>query len=175
MEDILIKEFIPYIDKTYRTRPTREYRAISGLSMGGYGSLLYALKHPDVFSSCAAFSAGVFTDGEIESMPEPRYELFFSKLYGPATDGNRLSDYWQQHSIINLVNTLPQEQVRRVRFYIDNGDDDFLFEGNAMLHIAMRKRDIPHQFRVRDGAHNWTYWRTYIGEGLKFIGEGFKR
>jgi S-formylglutathione hydrolase FrmB len=174
-EDIMIDEFIPYIDQTYRTRATREYRAVSGLSMGGYGSLVLALKNPDVFSSCAAFSAAVFTDNEINEMQEDRYENFFKKIYGPADSNNRLTDHWQQHSVINLVNTLPLEQTRRVRFYIDNGDDDFLFEGNAMLHIAMRKRGLPHQFRVRDGEHNWTYWRNHIIDGLKFIGAGFSR
>lgn len=174
-EDIMIKEFIPFIDKNYRTRTNREFRAVSGLSMGGYGSLIYALKHPDVFSSCAAFSAAVFTDNEILEMQQERYENFIKKIYGPGDENGRLNDYWQQHSIINLVNTLPRDQVNRVRFYIDNGDDDFLFEGNATLHIAMRKRGINHQFRVRDGAHNWTYWRNHIYEGLKFIGEGFTR
>lgn len=174
-EDIMIEEFIPYIDQTYLTRNGREYRAVSGLSMGGYGSLILALKHPDTFSSCAAFSAAVFTDNEIIAMSDERYNLFFKRIYGADINGNRLTEYWQKHSVINLMLTLPEKQIKKVRYYIDNGDDDFLFEGNAMLHIAMRKRNIPHQFRVRDGAHNWTYWRTNIIEGLKFIGEGFHR
>lgn len=174
-EDIMINEFIPFIDKTYRTRKERAYRAVSGLSMGGYGSLILAIKHPDVFSSCAAFSAAVFTDNEVLAMPEERYNLFFKTIYGADADGNRLTDYWHQHSVIHLVQTLPADNIKHIRFYIDNGDDDFLFEGNAMLHIAMRKQNIPHQFRVRDGAHNWTYWRTHVIEGLKFIGEGFHR
>jgi S-formylglutathione hydrolase FrmB len=174
-EDIMIREFIPFIDKTYRTRAHREFRAVAGLSMGGYGSLIYALRHPDVFSACAAFSSAVFTEEEILQMPKERYENFFLKIYGSGVNNERVSPYWQQHSAIHLVNTLPAEQINRVRFYIDNGDDDFLFEGNAMLHIAMRKKGVNHQFRVRDGSHNWTYWRTHIIEGLKFIGEGFHR
>ena len=174
-EDILIQEFIPYIDKTWSTRKTREFRAVAGLSMGGYGALILSIKNPDVFSSCAAFSAAVFTDNEVKEMSEDRYERFFKNIYGPETNSNRLTQHWHEHSVIHLINTLPEDQLKRVSFYIDNGDDDFLFEGNAMLHIAMRKRGVPHQFRVRDGAHNWTYWRTHITQGLKFIGEGFQR
>jgi S-formylglutathione hydrolase FrmB len=174
-EDIMIKEFIPHIDKTFRTRAAREYRAVAGLSMGGYGTLILSLRNPEVFSSCAAFSSAVFTNNEILEMPQERYDPFFKKLFGPGDENGRLTPYWREHSIIDLVNTLPMEQLRRTRFYIDNGDDDFLFEGNAMLHIAMRKREVPHQFKVRNGAHNWTYWRTHIIEGLKFIGEGFHR
>ena len=174
-EDIMIKEFIPHIDKTFRTRTSREFRAVAGLSMGGYGSLILSLRNPEVFSSCAAFSSSVYTENGILEMPQERYDRFFKNLYGPGDENGRLTPHWKEHSIIELVNTLPMEQLRRTRFYIDNGDDDFLYEGNAMLHIAMRKRDVPHQFRVRDGAHNWTYWRTHIIEGLKFIGAGFHR
>jgi len=68
-EDMIFEEFIPYIDKTYRTRTNKEYRAVSGLSMGGFGSLIWSLHHPEMFSACAAFSAGVFTDEEVKICP----------------------------------------------------------------------------------------------------------
>ncbi|MFW5757642.1 MAG: alpha/beta hydrolase [Bacteroidota bacterium] len=175
MEDIMIREFIPFIDKTYRTRTEREFRAVSGLSMGGYGALIWSLRNPDMFSSCAAFSAAVYTDEQIKQMPEDRFNNFIKRLYGTGENNARISNHWLEHSVINLVNTLPQEEIKKVRFYIDNGDDDFLFEGNALLHIAMRKQGIPHEFRIRDGAHNWTYWRNHIIHGLRFVGEGFHR
>ena len=55
-EDYFIKELIPHIDETYRTRTTKQYRAIAGLSMGGYGTLIMATKHPDLFSSAETLS-----------------------------------------------------------------------------------------------------------------------
>ena len=58
---------------------------------------------------------------------------------------------------------------------MDCGDDDFLYKGNAALHVVLRDRNIPHEFRMRDGAHSWIYWRTGIVDGLKFIGKGFHR
>ena len=65
--------------------------------------------------------------------------------------------------------------METVRWYFDCGDDDFLFEGNALLHIALTKKKIKHDYRMRDGAHTWTYWRTGLPDALKFIGDGFKR
>jgi enterochelin esterase-like enzyme len=53
------------------------------------------------------------------------------------------------------------------------GDDDFLIRGNCALHIVLTGRKIPHEFRVRDGASTWSYWRTGIADGLKFIGKSF--
>jgi enterochelin esterase-like enzyme len=60
-----------------------------------------------------------------------------------------------------------------VRWYIDCGDDDFLFEGNSLLHIALRKKEIAHEFRVREGGHTWSYWRTALPQVLEFVSMGF--
>lgn len=174
-EDMFVQEFIPFIDKTYRTRPTREFRGVSGLSMGGFGSLLYALKHSDLFAACAAFSSAVWTDEEVRNMGPSNRDGLFVKLWGVADDKTLLTSHYRANSILDLVASLPKDQVEKVRFYLDCGDDDFLYKGNAALHVAMRDRQIRHEFRVRDGGHTWSYWRTGITDGLKFIGSSFHR
>ena len=63
--------------------------------------------------------------------------------------------------------------MKSIRWFIDCGDDDFLFEGNSLVHIAMRKKDISHEYRVRNGGHNWTYWREALPVVLSFISETF--
>jgi enterochelin esterase-like enzyme len=52
-EDFFFRELIPHIEKTYRVRSDRRYRAVSGLSMGGGGTIYYALHHPEVFAVAA--------------------------------------------------------------------------------------------------------------------------
>jgi enterochelin esterase-like enzyme len=37
----------------------------------------------------------------------------------------------------------------------------------------MRKKEIPHEFRTRDGGHNWTYWRASLPEVLRFVSDAF--
>lgn len=173
-EDMFIQEFIPYIDKTYRTRPIKEFRGISGLSMGGYGSLIHSLKRPDLFAACAAFSAAVRTDEEFAQQSPSRSDMF-TRLFGQTKDKTILTEHYRKNSVLDIIKDQPKEQVEKVRFYIDCGDDDFLYKGNAALHVLMRDRGIKHEFRVRDGAHTWSYWRTGITDGLKFIGESFHR
>jgi S-formylglutathione hydrolase FrmB len=175
-EDFFIQEFIPFIDATYKTKASREYRGISGLSMGGYGSLLYAVKHTDMFSACAALSSGVFTDDEMINSGD-RWDTVFKNIFGKPTlkDKERLTETWKKNSIINLMQTTPVDDIKKVRWYLDCGDDDFLYKGNSMLHITLKDRQIPHEFRIRDGIHNWTYWRTGITDALKFISESFRR
>ncbi|MCK4991554.1 MAG: esterase family protein, partial [Bacteroidales bacterium] len=58
-------------------------------------------------------------------------------------------------------------------WYIDCGDDDFLFEVNSLAHIAMRKKEIAHEFRIRNGGHTWTYWRESLPVVLSFISDAF--
>lgn len=81
--------------------------------------------------------------------------------------------YYKQHGALELINNLPEQEKNAVRWFIDCGDDDFLFEGNSLIHIAMRKREIPHEFRVRDGGHTWTYWRESLPNVLSFISQAF--
>ncbi len=174
-EDMFIEEFIPFIDKTYRTRASKEFRGVSGLSMGGFGSLLYSLKHPGMFAACAAFSAAVWTDEEVKGMSSGNRQGMFEKLYGLTAEKNLLTPHYRANSILDLAGSLPKEQIEKVRFYIDCGDDDFLYKGNAALHTVLRDRQVKHEFRVRDGGHTWLYWRTGITDALKFIGESFHR
>ncbi|MBN2357168.1 esterase family protein [candidate division KSB1 bacterium] len=175
-EDAFIEEFIPYIDATYRTRPAKEYRGISGLSMGGWGSLLLSMRHPELFAACAAFSAAVWLEKDLIEMDDKNFERVVGGLFGHQLKGkDRLNAHFRQYNPLDLVKNLPAEELKQVRYYLDCGDDDFLIPSNCQLHIELSERKIPHEFRVRDGSHQWHYWRSGIVEGLKFIGESFHR
>lgn len=175
-EQMFFEEFLPHIEENYQVRTEKEFRGVAGLSMGGYGSLVWAMHRPDRFAAVAALSSGVMTEEEIVQMEDTQYSRFFSNLYGQGLRGEeRITEHFQHNSPLYLARTLPAEELRSVRWYIDCGDDDFLYQGNSALHVALRKREVPHEYRVRDGAHNWTYWRTHIRQGLRFIGKSFHR
>jgi enterochelin esterase-like enzyme len=167
-EDFFFQEFMPYIEKTYRVKAEKQYRAISGLSMGGGGTFMYALHHPELFSAACPLSASV---GPL-TLEEAATRL--KKQYPDVTDAE-VSKYYNNLSALVLVNNMPEDQKKAVSWYIDCGDDDFLSEGNCLVHIAMRKKEIAHEFRVREGAHNWTYWRDALPEVLEFVSKGFHR
>ena len=171
-EDMFVKEFIPFIEKEYRVRSKKEFRAIAGLSMGGYGALILSMRNTDLFSSCVAMSSGTFTDEEMIS--NDAYDRYFGDIYGPK-ERERVSDYYKSYSPLHLIETVDLEKLKSIRFYIDCGDDDFLYKGNSALHVKMRDLGIPHEYRVRDGIHSWSYWRTGLFDGLVFISDKFRR
>lgn len=164
-EDFFFEELIPHIEKTYRTKTEKRYRAISGLSMGGGGTFMYALHRPDMFSAAAPLSAYI---GPLSL--EQAKERMPKDVNVPK---DQLREYYEHHNAISLVEKLPEDQKKAVRWYIDCGDDDFLYEGNSLIHIAMKKHEVPHEFRIRDGAHTWTYWRESLPEVLKFVSASF--
>jgi len=175
-EDMFFQELVPYIDATYRTRADRENRGIAGLSMGGWGTLTYVMRHPDVFTACAAFSSAIWTEADMAAMPAEHYDETFAPLFGPRPAGNaESSEIFKKLNPLSLAAVLPEDPLKKVRYYLDCGDDDFLIEANMALHAVLLKRKIPHEFRVRDGAHTWSYWRTGIADGLAFIGQSFRR
>ena len=175
-EDFFIKEFMPAVEKTFRIKADRKYRGIAGLSMGGYGSLIYSLKYPDLFAAAAPLSAAVFDDDALVTTPDNRYEVTFGQLFGRGLKGkDRLNKTWYDNSILKIVETKTADDLKKVRYWIDCGDDDFLTKGNCLLHILLTDKRIPHEYRVRDGAHTWTYWRTGIVDALKFIGISFRQ
>lgn len=166
-EDFFFEEFMPFVEKTYRIKPEKRYRAVAGLSMGGEGTFIYALHHPELFSSACPLSAA--------TGPKSIEELKNYRLW-PVDEAISQADkeaYFKKYSVLSLIENMPDSQKRAVRWYIDCGDDDFLYEGNSLVHIAMRKLEIPHEFRIRDGSHSWTYWRAALPTVLEFVSMSF--
>ena len=134
--------------------------------MGGEGTFIYALHHPEMFSSACPLSAGT---GPV-TLEDAKKRL---TKEDPTIADTLITKYYNRQSVLALINKMPEDQKKAVRWYIDCGDDDFLFEGNCLVHIAMRKKEIPHEFRIRDGGHTWTYWRAALPTVLEFVSMSF--
>ena len=165
-ENYFFQEFIPFIEENYRIKGEKRYRAIAGLSMGGGGSFIYALRHPEYFSSACPLSAFL---GALSF--DDYYQKNIKKFKNIRKD--KVFSYYSNHEALSVIKNQTDENLKSVRWYIDCGDDDYLYEKNSLAHIALKKRGIPHEYRVRDGAHNWTYWRSALPEVLGFVSEHF--
>jgi enterochelin esterase-like enzyme len=164
-EDFFFDEFMPYVEKKYRIKSEKRFRAVAGLSMGGGGSFMYALHRPELFSSACPLSADI---GPL-SIEQLKSQIPSNEKYTEA----QIKTYFDQHNAVELIKKTSSQKLKSVRWYIDCGDDDFLYEGNSLAHIALRKKEIPHEFRIRNGAHNWTYWRESLPKVLEFVSDAF--
>jgi enterochelin esterase-like enzyme len=169
-EDFFLKELIPYIEKNYRCRTKRRYRAIAGQSMGGGGTVFYALHHPKMFSAVAPLSAvtGSWSKQELKSKLERK------KIENVSDE--QFNVYYKKYNINEVLSEAESEKlknIRSIRWFISCGDGDYLCEGNCRLHISFREAEINHEFRIKDGAHNWSYWREELPEVLSFVSKSF--
>lgn len=165
-EDFFFEELMPYVESKYRIKSDKRFRAISGLSMGGGGTLTYALHRPDLFSAAAPLSAATGSTDVDESLDR-------IKRYGIEFTREEMKNLLENNHPLNLIKKMKLSDINSIRWYIDCGDDDYLFEDNSLLHIAFNKKGIKHEYRVRDGAHNWTYWRESLPLVLEFVSKGF--
>ncbi len=166
-EDYFFDELMPYVEKTYRIKSDKRYRAIAGLSMGGGGTFMYSLRHPELFSSACPLSASIGP----RSVEEVK--LLARRYNNLEVNDDQAEAYFPDHNALSLIEDMTREQLETVRWYLDCGDDDFLYEGNSLVHIALRNKNVKHEFRIRDGGHTWTYWRESLPEVLKFVSDGF--
>ena len=165
-EDFFFNELMPHVESKYRIKSEKRFRAISGLSMGGGGTLTYALHRPDLFSAAAPLSSATGSTDVEESLKRIR-------RYGFEFTRDEMQSLLKANHPLELIEDIPLNKLNSVRWYIDCGDDDYLFEDNSLLHIAFSKRGINHEYRVRDGAHTWTYWRESLPTVLEFVSQGF--
>ena len=163
-EDFLLWEFFPFMEKKYRTSQGRANRAISGVSMGGYGALHLALRHPQLFSSVSAHSAAL-----IEKLPafvnapqSPR-----SRILGAVFGGPPDTAFWNANSPLTLAHSV---NLAGLKIYFDCGDqDDYGFEaGAAALDKILTARKIAHEFHIYPGRHDPAYFAAHIPASLAF-------
>jgi enterochelin esterase-like enzyme len=134
--DELLKEVVPFVERTYRVNAGAEGRAIAGLSMGGGQTLRVITAHPDKFAYVAIWSAGLF-GGNAEAW-EKQNEAFLA-----AAD---------------KVNG----SVKRLEISV--GDKDFALAGSKALAGVLEKRGIKHEVHISGGGHTWINWRHYLKE-----------
>ncbi|NDV60083.1 esterase family protein [Bacteroides sp. 519] len=168
-EDFFFNELIPHVESTYRVRTDRRYRAIAGLSMGGGGTIFYSLHQPDMFAAAAPLSAAT-GNWDIQQLKERINKS------NPGISDDKIMVYYNRLSIEEIIKNASEEELKKIksiRWYISCGDDDFLYEGNSRMHILFHKNNIPHEYRVKDGAHTWTYWRMELPLVMEFISKSF--
>jgi enterochelin esterase-like enzyme len=168
--DFFIEEFVPTIDSLFHTQNRKNSRILMGLSMGGYGSIILALKNPELFGMVIALSPSVRNQEMFENLAQEKYDNFFGPVYGPGLTGdNRITSHWKKNSPYFLVDSSTAESYSGINWYIDCGlYDDFLPASEAFHQLLLQYR-IPHEFHIRPGEHNWAYWHDSTINGLVYL------
>jgi len=167
-ETYIIKEVIPFVDDKYRTIGNRRGRVISGLSMGGFGSLYLSGRHPELFCAAGSMSGAVdpnTTTWNLDKRTAAAMRSGVERVLGPIT-----YETYLPYSIINMADQLKKNGLKLI---IDIGVDDFLLEPNRQLHQRLVYNHTPHDYTERPGGHSWIYWQNSLPYHFLFFSKVF--
>jgi S-formylglutathione hydrolase FrmB len=163
-ESYFVEELIPDVDQRFRTITSREGRAVAGLSMGGYGSMKFALRRPELFAFAASMSGALAV---ASWTPDQRIPEFVKpsvlRVYGEAGSRVRL-----ENDVYKIVRELTPERAKALPFiYLDCGTEDFLLTNSRDFSALLTEKKIAHEFRELPGEHSWPYWDRQVQEVLR--------
>jgi S-formylglutathione hydrolase FrmB len=172
--DFFLQEFIPLIENKYRIKRGRNYRAISGISMGGYGALRFAFFHPELFSAVSAQSAALITESPGELDTAARSGAPLGKVLAKVFGNPIAVQHWKNNSPFDLASK-NQAALRRLAIYFNCGqDDNYGFEkGAAALHEQLQKESVKHEYHSYPGDHSLSYFMAHFTEVMEFHSRAF--
>lgn len=175
-EDAIIKDLIPYVEKTYRVMTTPSGRAIQGISMGGWGALLLAFKHPEMFSTVTTHSAALFAE-----LPHPqgtdRRSQFTLQLIGKIFGDPPDEEFFRTVNPMFVVEANAAAVKKSgIKIYFDCGEQDrYGFqESNKVFDEKLTKLGIAHEFHLFPGNHGWEYMISVADHSYTFLWKNFK-
>ncbi len=167
--DFFLQEFIPHIEHTYRVRTGRSGRAITGISMGGYGALRFAFAHPDLFAAVSAQSAALITQTPKELDAAEKSGAPLGRLLGAAFGQPVRVAHWNQNSVFALARANPPGLMRLAIYFNCGQSDDYGFEdGAAALHRQLQAAGVKHEYHLYPGGHSLTYFLSHMEEVMQF-------
>lgn len=172
--DFFLQEFLPHIESKYRIRPDRAGRAVSGISMGGYGALRFAFAHPELFLAVSAQSAALITESPqtLDSASQAGAPLagVLAAVFGKPINVS----HWNDNSPFVLAKR-NAAALRRLTIYFNCGqDDNYGFEkGAAALHNELQKEGVKHEYHPYPGDHSLPYFLSHFAEVMEFHSRAF--
>jgi S-formylglutathione hydrolase FrmB len=179
-EDHVVRDVVGHVDANYRTITRREGRAITGLSMGGYGAITLGLRNPDMFVSIGSTSGALEhgrqaarrlrgqdpTPDARERSGEPNPDIGipgFSSQAERTPLGREFvtAEQADRYDPFVLINQVPAEQVPHI--YLDCGTEDRLIAGARELAGILMEKNLPFDYMQMAGAHNGAYWTQSVG------------
>lgn len=161
-ETFIGDEVVSYVDLHFRTIATQRARAITGLSMGGFGALRIALDRPDTFGAVGSISGAV----------DPRCcadEPGIDHVFG---DPGRHPSFWDRNVIAASASAFVRAHLDLT---IDCGRDDAFVGSNRTLHERLVALGVPHDYAERPGGHTWDYWANAIRYQMRFFATSFQQ
>jgi S-formylglutathione hydrolase FrmB len=172
--DFFLKEFMLLIESKYRIAKGRGHRAISGISMGGYGALRFAFAYPERFSAVSAQSAALITESPPELDAGIRSGSPLGMLLATVFGDPINVAHWNSNNPLPLAER-NREALHNTAIYFNCGENDnYGFEkGAASLNAQLNREGIRHEYHLYPGDHSFAYFMSHFPEVMEFHSRAF--
>lgn len=153
----LARSFFPLSDR-------REDNFIAGLSMGGYGAMRLALKHPERYAAAASLS-GCLDLRTFETTEVAERSFWIKRAFGDAYSEITGSSA----DLLAQLDLAKQSGVKLPELFACCGRDDHTLEDNRVFTAKCAELGIPLEYIENEGAHEWGYWDRMIQEVLNWL------
>lgn len=173
-DNFFVREFMPAIERKYRVRTERSGRAISGMSMGGYGALRFAFAYPNLFSAVSAHSAALLSQPVDQVQRAVTASTPISALLGSVFGRPLNAAHWQRNNPFVLAGR-NRAGVARLKIYFDCGQsDEYGFDAGARaLNQRLDELKIEHEAYIFPGNHGLKYFLEHLPESIEFHSRAF--
>jgi S-formylglutathione hydrolase FrmB len=166
-EDFFMREFVPRMEQHFRLQRERSGRAITGISMGGYGALRFAFKYPRMFVAVSAHMPAL-----MEELPHGSSEAGLSAFLGNAFGSPLNERFWKENSPFVFARTAV---LAGLRIYFDCGEQDMynFSAGTRQMDKLLTARHVAHETHLYPGGHNWQFVEQHLEDSLLFHSRAF--
>jgi S-formylglutathione hydrolase FrmB len=148
--DYIFHDLLAEVDAHYRTIASPHDRAIAGLSMGGYGAMLFSLRHPGAFAFAASISGAFAGPSGIENIL-PQLKPSTDKAFGSPGSPTR-----RENDVDALIET--GDHTQQPYFFLECGASDPLLPSNRRIVAELSSHGFAYEYHELPGAHTWPFW-----------------
>ena len=157
-EDYIVQDLISDVETRFPVATGRPNRAIAGLSMGGFGAVKLAFKHPELFIFAGGLSSALDVPSRPFSIKRIGQWRQHASIFGPAGSTTRRDND-------PFVLVLSADPAKTPYLFLTCGDQEGLLATNRSFAKILEERKFRHEFHAVPGSHNWGQWNARL-DGL---------
>ena len=163
-EDYIVSDLISDVESRFPAATGRSNHAIVGVSMGGFGAVKIALRHPELFAFVGGLSSAIDVPRRAFVLKRFHQSRHYSAIFGPAGSQSRRDND-------PLVLARSADPDAAPYFFLTCGEQEGLLPSNREFAALLAQRHFQHEFHTVSGGHNWEQWNGWLPALFRSLAE----
>jgi putative tributyrin esterase len=154
-EDYIVRDLIADVESKFPAAADRTDRAIVGVSMGGFGAVNLALRHPDLFAFAGGISSAIDAPRRSFAIKRFHQSRHYNSIFGPSgSETRRRND--------PFVLARSADPAKTPYMFLSCGEQEGLLPSNREFEALLAQRHFQYEFHAGPGGHDWTQWNERL-------------